>query len=309
MGHTPPAIVRQKLTVCQILGTCPPTPAWLATAKFAPSDYCALLKQDHFAPQCKPSYNPVVWPATVPASALDPPSLNIDPAVAYPGQFAVTTFNLSYDAPGSNGVCNGVIQETVANEIENSTTSSSEAEITSTASQGATLSAAEVFSLGLKQTDSVTFTRKVSQANMRDSSQSATVTMGCAGANWDSNPNFFENVSVYWDKIFGTFLFWPAPYVAHRVIHAGHVTNPLGIPVAHQSVQLAYGGKTYHTFTNRLGDYKIYSSAVKADAQHPLPAKLTVGGVNVDVILGAPTVTAVRIPAKASSVETIRPMH
>jgi len=164
--------------------------------------------------------------------------------------------------------------------------------------------------LGLKQTDSVTFTRKVSQVNTRDASQFATVTMGCAGANWDSNPNFFENVSIYWDKIFGTFLFWPSPYIAHRVIHAGHVTTFIGTPAAHQPVRLVLGGKTYHTFTNHLGDYKIYSSAVKADAQHPLPAKLTVGGVNVDVILGAPTVTAVRIPARASpSVEAIHPMH
>ncbi len=287
LGFSPPFMVLQQVTACQILNTCGSVPAGVASGNLTPSDYCSILAQDPFVAHCKPPFNDL--------SSLDPPALPVDPAATFPGRFRPTTFAPSYNPP-LNGVCSPVFAEPISNESQDTNTTSTQTESSSSSSLGASISAGDAAKFGLTQTDSVTFTNTVSVVNTSTTSQSAEATIACAGSNWtDPNSDFFQ-VGIYWDNLYSSFLFVPMTWTGqHRILH-GTVTDASGKPAARRPVQLFFGGKTYHTSTDNQGGYKIYSSAIKADAQHLLPAKVTVGGVTADVTLGSPVAAAIKIP-------------
>lgn len=302
MGYKPP-LQSQKLKACEILGRCGSIPPPVLNAKLTPADYCSLLAQDPFVDHCAPTFQPTVWPSLVNPQDLIPPNLQVDPATLQPGRFEVTTYEPIYDAADPGG-CSPIWTQQVENDYQSSDTSSTQAETTESTSMGATISSENAANFGLTKTNTFTFTHSVSQVNTKSRTQSASVTIACAGTDWYQNPNAFYNIAVYWDKIFSSFLFVPAP-VNHRVIHHGRVTNALGAPLRREPVQLSYGGKTYHTVTDKHGDYKIYSAAIKTDPQHPLPAKLTVRGVTTDITLGLAAAAAIHIPVKQPDMQLI----
>lgn len=117
---------------------------------------------------------------------------------------------------------------------------------------------------------SVTWGSSMTTANAQTGSQSATVTIGGPSYGYAGS----QNVSVYWDNIYGTFMFDDrADASAARAANAidGTVTQH-GAPVAHRLVQLWTGRKTLRTFTNSRGRYHF-----KADL--PGNASVSVSGV------------------------------
>jgi hypothetical protein len=286
MGFRPPAMVMQEVTACQILNNCSPAspiPAGVTSAHLTDSDYCSILSQDPFVAHCQDGQH---------LSSLTPPATPVDPEAAYPGRFRATTWEPPYNLPVGGGGCT-VRPVSISNSFDGSNTSQSQAETSSTASLGVSISVPDAASFGLTSTDSLTFTHTVSNVNTSGTSQTATAAVACPGTSWN---NAYNQILIYWDNIYSSFLFYPMDFTG--LIHHGNVTDASGHALVNLPVELSYGGKTYYTATGNRGDYKIYSSAIKADPQHPLPAKVSVGGVTINVTLGSAAATAVRLPGR-----------
>jgi hypothetical protein len=76
----------------------------------------------------------------------------------------------------------------------------------------------------------------------------------------DSNENYI--VSIYYDRVFGTFAFEPPPAFSKPLI-SGVITTPVGLPVAHESVTLISAGKSFKTFSNKDGIFRFYAWSIK----------------------------------------------
>jgi hypothetical protein len=145
----------------------------------------------------------------------------------------------------------------------------------------------------MKYSQDFTWTNTSSTTATTGSTQTASLTLPCPSATYTGKPL----IVVYWDTLYGSFMFMPMlPSEMGLVILQGHLSNSAGKSVTHQVVELAYGGKTYRTATNRNGDYKFF--AVKTGATRPRTGQLTVKGVKHTVPLGSSAPVQIRVPAK-----------
>lgn|ERR1017187_786777 len=308
-------MARTTVTACQILGNCIPSsplPPDLVAANLTASDYCSILAQDPFVQQCAPPPPNVTltpdeaiafWNSSFNTATLKPPPIVLDPAGKYPGRYVPTGSEPPYNIPVSTLGC-GSFGLTLSNSTQAGTSASNAQTSSSSSLVGASISVPDALSFGLKQTDSISFTNTVSAVNTETGTQTASANIACPGFGWN---NAFDQVAIYWDNVYSSFLFYPLTFAGTggwTRITFGNVEylpatsfSPTPTTKPHLPVQLFSGGVVYTTSTDNQGNYQFFSSTIMADPLHPLPAKVSVGGVTVDVLLGSSTPTVVKVVA------------
>jgi hypothetical protein len=233
--------------------------------KFTASDCNMILKQDPFA------NNPT----------FDPDSSN---------RFVQNPVrHYSYLSSGS---CL-IITDTETHERDTDNSHKAESEYTVGYSVGVTGGGGDIVKVkaSAKITDDWTWTNSSSVSATTGSTQSAFFTLPCptrdTGKPW---------IVVYWDSLYASFMFMPRlDSEMGLVIHQGHVSNAAGKLVPQQLVELSYGGKTYHTSTDRDGNYKFFAPKNTPGGAQPATGQLSVRGVRQVVTLRTSTVNQVRV--------------
>jgi hypothetical protein len=89
---------------------------------------------------------------------------------------------------------------------------------------------------------------------------------------------------VYWDNLFGSFMFYPTTIASPQVaiLAQGTVTSNSQQPIQHQLVTLQLSGKTHYTSTDNSGKYTFLTSPGLAPGGS---AQLTVMGQSQTVAL------------------------
>lgn len=266
------ALIFDQLTVSELKD--PSTmPANVATGftqlGFTNADYQTILAQDPFAS----------------GATLE----QVDPNQT---RFADTGYAFGYAASGSsdcsNGSCSCVINGYVDNTINQDANT-----LTATTSYNANLvgSIPVLGSLILKLTGSLNFTNSVSNTNTKSGTQSATLNLACPSPSFNSDDIF---VGVYWDALYGTFLFVPFDATNSTVIQQGVITTTAGAPASRELVTLSFDGKTYRTYSDLRGHYKfvLASKAAKSVAKE---GQLSVKDVRTQVALPTTSPSQIRI--------------
>jgi hypothetical protein len=219
--------------------------------------------------------------------------LGLDPfangATSISSRFAPTTYSFPYEPTEQQTDCNAGIcsctsfSETTKNSLQTDSTSSSSKSYQVGASVGSDMPLPSVI-------PSAAFTWKTdsSKEDTTDSSQSASVTIACPSTTYQGP----TEMAIYWDSLFGSFMFKPEEIASGSVLSEGIVTNAAGKPVAHRPVELAFGTKTYHTFTDSHGHF-VFISVAKVP--HPPTAKLTAEGAKRVVKLASPEKVKIRV--------------
>lgn len=229
---------------------------------FTNSDFQTILSQDPFANN--------------PAAAVDP------------NRYSLTTYQLSYTPPDptecTNGLCPCVSQQ---EQLTNATLDTVDSSIQTQYSVG--LSAGGLGSLiGLTVDDTWTWTNTVATENTKQDSQSATLTVACPSVNY-TGP---VEMAIYWDGLYGTFLF--VPVVDEALLQQGVVTNSAGKPASGELVELTLNNKTYRTYSDYRGRYRFALSSEQAKSA-PKEGVLSVKGQKRTVPLASTATTELRM--------------
>ncbi len=141
-----------------------------------------------------------------------------------------------------------------------------------------------LFHQSLKTDDTWTWTDTNARTTSGGSTESATVNM--------TGPSFGytgpTDIAVYFDNIYRTFMFVPfTPSFAPAV--TGVLISDSNAPVAGKEVTVVADGVTYTTFTNRLGEFRVYAT--------PKASSVRVRAGNVDMsVARASTPIAISVP-------------
>jgi hypothetical protein len=269
MGYNGPIPHFVNLSVQDLRSPEKMNPGKLAELKalgFTASDYSEILGQDPLASSPNLDtrrYSPVAW-----SFPYNPP-------------------NLASDC--NSGVCT-CPNSTVAlsNSVQDQTINSASTEIdVSFTTKGSIVPA--VFQLSV--TDSFAWTNSSSVANTESGTQSASATIACPSPNY-TGP---QEMDVYWDSIYGSFVFAPYAPAQEAVVQSGEVTDSSGKAAPGALVTLNIGGKVYHTVTGRDGVYKFVRPA-NVSASLPSSGEVSVHGVSTTVPLRSAQVTKLSVP-------------
>jgi hypothetical protein len=242
---------------------------------FTLSDYAEILSQDPLAK-----------------------SANLDPR-----RYSPVAWSFPYNPPNQASDCNSGLctcpNSTIAltNTVQDQAINSTSTEVDVSFTVSAPLSPA----FGLKVTDSFAWTNTSSTANTDSGTQSATAAIACPSSAY-TGP---QEMDVYWDSIYGSFVFVPYQPSQEEVVQTGQVTDAAGKKVAGAPVTINYAGKIFRTLTARDGTYRFVRPAGKVAAL-PSTAEVTVRGVSATVPLRAATVAALRVPQLATQPNPVR---
>jgi hypothetical protein len=100
-------------------------------------------------------------------------------------------------------------------------------------------------------------------------------------------------VQVYWDSLFGPFLFIPYDLSANATTQRGTVTTASGKPLPGQVVELILNGKTYRTVTASDGSYRF--GALPGQTTTPQTGRIVVQNVEQPVALRSSEPTIIRM--------------
>jgi hypothetical protein len=200
-----------------------------------------------------------------------------------PNRFVPTTWNaVPYETPDTGTECNGgtcsclAMTNTIANELDSTATTSGQTQYSVGLSLSGQTPGVWPVSAQASVAGSLTWTSSQTSMSSTGSSQTAAVTIQCPSPGY-AGP---QALDVYWDTIFGTFMFAPHDFKggARRVEKPtrGRVATDSGAPARHERVDLVYAGKTYHTYTNKQGDYAFETVPAGAGQTTVKTPKLTV---------------------------------
>ncbi len=236
-----------------------------AALGFTNSDYQTILAQDPFA------YG----------------GISVDPS-QYSNRYTHTGLQLGYTPPDPNS-CTGGLCPCVSSQYPISNTSQGTIGASVQAQYSVGYSEGSLEKTGLVSKTSFTWTINAALENTVSGSQTANLTLACPSPAY-TGP---VEVDVYWDALYGSFLF--APLVDGIQVQQGTVTTTAGKPLQKTPVVLAYGGRTYLTFTDYRGRYRFAVSA-KARKSMPATGELSVNNVRQPVELGSSSTTQIRVP-------------
>lgn len=241
--------------------------AQLNTLNFTLADYQTILAQDPFAGS-----------STTGANAVP-----IDPA-----RYVPTTTAFPYEPPDQaseckSGVCTcPAIANTITNEIASDIGSSTKTEYQVGLSESLNGIDAGIFKFGETVQLNWTWTSTSTDTDMTDSKQSATASIQCPSPSYNQPETF---MSVYWDKLYGSFLFVPTTLAPQTpIITQGVVTGAAGQSMPHQSIDLNFAGKTFHSYTDSNGKYVF---VVPPGVTPAASGTLSVMGVNQPISMGS----------------------
>jgi hypothetical protein len=259
MGYWGPSALWYQIYVSELKdpSSMPPAVATqLQQLGFTNTDYQTILSQDPFANG----------------------STSIDPT-----RFIRTNTTFPYEPPPASACVNGVctcasLSNSIKNDFQTETSTQTQSQYTVSFTAGFTIPV--LGGIGLSTTDKFTWTNQSSKANSTDASQTATAVVSCPSTSYTGAATF---MAVYWDTLYGSFMFDPIEdQPASAIIHAGRVVDASGTPVRQAAVDLSYGGKTYHTYTDNNGAYRFFRYGV----QPKTIAELIIGGTQQLVVVG-----------------------
>jgi hypothetical protein len=168
---------------------------------------------------------------------------------------------------------------------EKDSTSQDEYAVSASADSG------KLLPVSLKAENSITWTSGETDTTTQGSTQSALLTLVCPSVSY-TGPTEFQ---IFVDTLYGTFLFVPYDSSTMAMVHNGIVLNGKGKPLAGIAVDLAYNGRTFHTFTSSTGRYRFVTlkSTINPAVRQ---GTITVRHVKQQVTLGSATPIAVRLP-------------
>jgi hypothetical protein len=151
-----------------------------------------------------------------------------------------------------------------------------------------------IFSFGASSDQKFTWTSSSTDGDLTDSSQTATATVVCPSTTYQG-PTI---MSIYWDKLFGSFMFEPTVLASPQIaaFHKGTVINTAGKPVQHAAVTLSIANKTYHTWTDNHGDYVFFRAAALGNVGLEATGQLSIKGVHQPVTLGSGQKIQIHVP-------------
>jgi hypothetical protein len=205
-------------------------------------------------------------------------------------RYARLTTTFPYEPPQksakcTDGICScATFSQIIKNDFQTERMSQYQWQYTEGDTKSGSLSFANI-----KSADSQTITVTSSETSIQSSTNSATVTITCPSADY-TGPTL---MAVYWDTLFGTFMFAPVEADPGLVlIHRGRVQTFSSEPAQHQEVTLMLGRKIYRTYTNNNGEYQFYSEEVLPDG---FIGRLNTGGLSKVVNIGDPLPIAVQL--------------
>lgn len=237
----------------------------LQSLGFTSSDYAEILSQDPLAK-----------------------SANLDPQ-----RYSPVAWSFPYNPPNQASDCNGGVCTcpnstfALSNTVQDQAINTVSTEVDVSFTVGGPLAPA----FTLKTTDSFAWTNSSSTANTESGTQSASASIACPSPAY-TGP---QEMDVYWDSIYGSFVFVSYQPSQEELVQTGQVTDSAGERVAGAPVTLNYAGKVYRTFTGRDGTYKFLRPVGKVAAL-PTTAEVTVGGVSATVPLRTAEVAKLSVP-------------
>ncbi len=216
-----------------------------------------------------------------------------------PDRFVPTTYSFPYqptlvDQDCNNGVCSCVaFQDAVKNELQTENQHSDKTEYKVSVSASG-LKFNVPFTPEVSGGKEWTWTSTSTDSSTTDDSQTATVAVMCPSSGYQGPET---EMSVYWDKLFGSFLFVPIVLSPPQTMNLaqGTVVSPNGHPARHEKVSLSVAGKTFHTYTDGRGGYRFFAHAGALKLKPGATGQLTIRGVRHSVKLGSAAKTQIRI--------------
>jgi hypothetical protein len=245
----------------------------LKTLGFTESDYQTILAQDPFANG----------------------STTIDP-----NRFAPTTYSFPYEPPlqesaCNNGVCSCMaMSDAIKNQLQSDQQSKTQSQYQVGLSEKISGIDIGIFSFGANSDQKFTWTSSSTTDATTDSSQTSSATIVCPSTGYQG-PTL---MSIYWDKLFESFLFVPTSITAPQVsmLNQGTASDPSGKPVPNTAITLNVGGKVYHTWTDHKGNFAFVRPASLPRLNPGTVGQLSIRGVSQNVTLGATAKVQVRVP-------------
>jgi hypothetical protein len=237
------------------------TAAQLKALNFTNDDYQTILAQDPFAGG---------------STAIDST------------RYVPTTTSFPYEPPDQStecpgGVCSCIaVADTIKNEIATSIGNSFQSQYKVGVTESLTGIGTAAFNFGTSIASTFTWTSSSTDTDTTDSTQSATVSVQCPSVNY-TGPAI---MTVYWDKLYGSFMFVPTVLKPAQVqtMAQGTLTDASGKVVRHQPVTLSAAGKTFHTYTDSKGKYVF---AAPPGFAAPATGQLSAMGTAKAISIGA----------------------
>src|SRR5216684_2046672 len=244
-GFTGDAAARYEVYVSELRNLAAMRPAVAAVLKahgFTAADYKTIRCLDQFAgPGIRAGVSPDYCEVSATTGA---PSPGLDLS-----RFRPTTWILPYEPPRHASDLCPSITPTLKNDYASEDANSTQDEYTVSTEFHAGLKD----EFGFKIEGEITWTSSETDSNSKESTQSASLTLVCPSVAY-TWPTLFQ---VYYDVHYGTFLLMPYDPASMEIIQHGAVTDAHAKPVAAESINLEYGGRTYHTFTTASGTYRF----------------------------------------------------
>jgi hypothetical protein len=197
-----------------------------------------------------------------------------------PARFILTETSWPYEPPGAPSEPSGVETETITN--ESTETNTTQVVNALSLSIGLTVEGgvAGFSKATLKVSDKFTWTHTSSASDSEGSTQMASVSIGQPAFGYTGPTDLL----IYWDRLWGTFVFGPAPFPAKLV--TGVVTDATKRPVRFREVLLTMPGHRYRTFTSATGHYSFPGDLPKGQTQ----AQIQIGTITKSIMLDRTTV-------------------
>jgi len=112
----------------------------------------------------------------------------------------------------------------------------------------------------LKDENTWTWTDTVASSTSNGSTESATIVVGGPAFGYQGTT---DNIDVYYDTIYKTFLFWPVSSSSASL--SGTIMARSGQPAKRQEVIVYANGVRHRTFTIRGGQYHVFGRVVRSD--------------------------------------------
>jgi hypothetical protein len=207
-----------------------------------------------------------------------------------PPRFVPTTWVLPYEPPATSNSCNGgvctspVFTETLKNQLQAEISHQTQTQYTTTFAVKAGDSGAS-----FKNTNTLQWTNTSTATNTSSDSNSASATIASPSPDY-AGPVL---IAVYWDTIYGSFVFVPVQGDDQLPLQTGRVTDAAGNPKAFEAIELTVaGGLTFHTLTNADGAFKLFGAPAFTAGPEPhghlfvssTQRKVTVGSADQQLI-------------------------
>ena len=211
----------------------------LQNAGITPQDYPTILNADPFA-----SRQRVRIPITqhpLPASTPDP------------GRFQYTNNSFPYEPPLEAKDQQVTQKITLSHTINQTSGTSAQTEYSVGLNLESSANILDVVKATLKDENTWTWTDTVASSTSNGSTESATVVVGGPAFGYQGTT---DNIDVYYDTIYKTFLFWPVSSSSASL--SGTIMADNGQPARHQEVIVYANGVRHRTFTNDRGQYHVF---------------------------------------------------